>query len=129
MIAGLEIVGFGSDDIDNVLRNKSAAEIDKLAFGAIQLDHTGRVLQYNVMEGEITGRDPRATIGKNFFTEVAPCTNKPAFKGEFDKGVASGKLNIMFEYTFDYNMKPTKVRVHMKKALIDETYWVFVKRL
>ena len=127
-MAGLEIVAFGSDDIDNVLKNKSAAEIDKLAFGAIQLDRTGRVLQYNAMEGEITGRDPRATLGKSFVTEVAPCTNKPAFKGEFDKGVAAGALNKIFEYTFDYNMKPTKVRVHMKKALIDDTYWVFVKR-
>nr|QQZ51415.1 PAS domain-containing protein [Phenylobacterium glaciei] len=68
-----------------MLKNKSASEIDKLAFGAIQLDRAGRVLQYNAMEGEITGRDPRATLGKNFFTEVAPCTNKPAFKGQFDK--------------------------------------------
>lgn len=125
----MEVIAFGSEDIDNVLKNKSASEIDKLAFGAIQLDRSGKVLQYNAMEGEITGRDPRATIGKNFFTDVAPCTNKPAFKGEFDKGVAAGKLNTMFEYTFDYNMQPTKVRVHMKKALIDETYWVFVKRL
>ena len=81
------------------------------------------------MEGEITGRDPRATIGMNFFTEVAPCTNKPAFKGQFDKGVAADNLNTMFEYTFDYNMKPTKVRVHMKKALSGDNFWVFVKRV
>ena len=32
---GLEVVAFGTNDIDNVLKNKSAAEIDKLAFGAI----------------------------------------------------------------------------------------------
>ncbi len=128
-MAGLEVVAFGSSDIENVLKNKSSAEIDKLAFGAIQLDRVGRVIQYNTMEGEITGRDPRATIGKNFFTEVAPCTNKPAFKGQFDKGVAAGDLNTLFEYTFDYKMKPTKVRVHMKKALSGDTYWVLVKRL
>ncbi len=129
MVAALEIVAFGSDDIDNVLKSKSAGEIDKLAFGAIQLDASGKVIQYNLMEGEITGRNPAATIGRNFFTEVAPCTNKPAFKGEFDKGVRAGNLNIMFEYTFDYNMKPTKVRVHMKKAIASDTYWVFVKRV
>lgn len=129
MLDAMDVIAFGSDDLDNVLKNKSSAEIDKLAFGAIQLDRTGRVLQYNAMEGQITGRDPRATVGKNFFTDVAPCTNKPAFKGEFDKGVASGKLNTMFEYTFDYNMKPTRVKVHMKKAVIDDTYWVFVKRV
>ena len=125
----LEVVAFGSSDIENVLKNKSSAEIDKLAFGAIQLDRAGRIIQYTAMEGAITGRDPRAAIGKNFFTEVAPCTNKPAFKGQFDKGVATGDLNTIFEYTFDYKMKPTKVRVHMKKALSGDTFWVLVKRL
>jgi photoactive yellow protein len=129
MLAEMDLIAFGSNDMDNVLKSKSSAEIDKLAFGAIQLDRTGKVLQYNTMEGQITGRDPRSTIGKNFFTDVAPCTNTPAFKGEFDKGVAAGKLNVMLEYTFDYNMKPTKVKVHMKKALVGDTYWVFVKRI
>jgi photoactive yellow protein len=35
----------------------------------------------------------------------------------------------MIEYTFNYQMKPTKVKVHMKKALVGDSYWVFVKRL
>jgi len=30
---------------------------------------------------------------------------------------------------FDYNMAPTKVKVHMKKALVGDTFWVFVKRV
>ena len=125
----LDIITFGQADIDNVLKGKSASEIDKLAFGAIQLDAKGNVLQYNTAEGEITGRDPKSVVGKNFFTDVAPCTNRPAFKGEFDKGVRNGNLGVMFEYMFDYNMKPTKVKVHMKKAIADDSYWVFVKRL
>jgi photoactive yellow protein len=43
--------------------------------------------------------------------------------------IESGDLNTLFEYTFDYNMMPTKVKVHMKKALSGNSYWVFVKRL
>lgn len=125
----LEFIEFGKSDIENALNGLSAGEVDKLAFGAIQLDATGKILQYNSAEGAITGRDPKAVIGKNFFTEVAPCTNKPAFRGAFDAGVKQSNLNHIFEYTFDYNMKPTKVKVHMKKALVGDTYWVFVKRL
>ena len=125
----MQFVEFGKGDIANVVAKLSGKEIDDLAFGAIQLDASGRILQYNAMEGQITGREPKAVLGKNFFTEVAPCTNTPGFKGTFDKGVKSGDLNTMFEYTFDYNMKPTKVKVHMKKALIGDTFWVFVKRL
>lgn len=123
------MVAFGKADIENALAKMSAEEINTLAFGAIQLDASGTILQYNMAEGAITGRDPKAVIGKNFFREVAPCTNTPAFKGAFDAGVKAGKLSVMIDYTFDYNMTPTKVKVQMKNAVIDDTYWVFVKRL
>ena len=107
----------------------TAEEIDNLPFGAIQLDAQGRILFYNIAEGDITGRNPRDMVGKNFFQDVAPCTNTPAFHGKFAAGVASGDLNARFEYVFDYNMRPTKVWVHMKKAITGDTYWVLVKRL
>lgn len=120
---------FGKDDIDNAISQLNDQQIDGLAFGAIELDARGTILRFNHTEGAITGRDPKAVTGKNFFTEIAPCTNTPAFKGEFDKGVAAGNLNTMIDYLFDYQMQPTKVRVHMKKSLIGDSYWVFVKRM
>lgn len=125
----MEIVQFGSDDIENKLSSMNDGQLDDMAFGAIQLDEKGTVLKYNAAEGDITGRDPSKTIGKNFFRDVAPCTNSPQFKGKFDEGVRNNDLNTMFEYTFDYEMKPTKVKVHMKKALAGDSFWVFVKRL
>ncbi|TDP38301.1 photoactive yellow protein [Idiomarina aquatica] len=125
----MEIVQFGSNDIENKLASMDNGQLDDVAFGAIQLDGNGKIIQYNAAEGDITGRDPSAVVGKNFFTDVAPCTNSKEFKGKFDEGVKNGDLNTMFEYTFDYEMKPTKVKVHMKKALSGDSYWVFVKRL
>ncbi|RUO26926.1 photoactive yellow protein [Aliidiomarina minuta] len=125
----MEIVSFGSDDIENSLANMDDSKLNDLAFGAIQLDKDGKILQYNAAEGDITGRDPKSTIGKNFFREVAPCTDSKEFRGRFNEGVTSGSLNTMFEYVFDYQMKPTKVKVHMKKSLSGDSYWVFVKRL
>jgi photoactive yellow protein len=125
----MELVSFGSNDIENTLSKMSAGQLDKVAFGAIQLDASGKILQYNAAEGDITGRKPSDVMGKNFFRDVAPCTNRPEFQGRFAEGVKNGNLNTMFEYIFDYQMKPTKVKVHMKKALTGDTYWVFVKRL
>lgn len=125
----IDVVKFGSDDIENTLSKLSATDIDQLAFGAIELDAHGTILSYNATEGAITGRDPKDVIGKNFFTEVAPCTNRPEFNGKFREGIASGDLNTIFEYVFDYNMQPTKVKVHMKKALSGGSYYIFVKRL
>ena len=122
-------IKFGADDIENALSKLNDGQIDDLAFGAIELDSTGKIIQFNVAEGAITGRDPKAVVGKNFFNEVAPCTKSPEFYGRFKEGVESGTLNTMFEYVFDNNMQPTKVKVHMKNALAGDTIWVFVKRL
>lgn len=125
---GLEVIDFGADDIDNRLARMNSQQIDSLAFGAIQLDASGRILKYNQAEGAITGRSPDQVIGQNFFTSVAPCTNTPKFKGAFDQVVNEGK-SVMLEYTFDYQMTPTKVKVHMKPAITGDSYWIFVKRL
>ncbi len=125
----MSLVSFGSTDIENDLANMSDGQLNDLAFGAIQLDGSGSIIQYNAAEGEITGRDPSEVKGKNFFSEIAPCTNHAGFRDKFDAGVADGKLNSIFEWTFDYNMNPTKVQVHMKNAALPNKYWVFVKRL
>lgn len=125
----MDLIKFGQDDIENAISKLGSGEVDNLAFGAIELDDSGKILQYNAAEGAITGRDPKAVIGKNFFTHVAPCTKTPEFFGRFEEGVKSKNLNVMFEYTFDYNMKPTKVRVHMKRALSGASNWIFVKRV
>lgn len=125
----MEVVQFGNDNIENTLANMKDGDLDQLAFGAIQLDGNGKILQYNAAEGDITGRDPNSVIGKNFFTDVAPCTDSKEFRGRFEEGVKSGEMNTMFEYVFDYQMKPTKVKVHMKKALVGNSFWIFVKRV
>ncbi|MES3020683.1 MAG: photoactive yellow protein [Pseudomonadota bacterium] len=125
----MNIVAFGKDDIENTLGKMSAKQINELAFGAIQLDAAGKILTFNAAEAAITGRNAAAVIGKNFFRDVAPCTDTPRFKGVFDAGVRANNLNTMFEYVFDFNMAATKVKIHMKKAISDGTFWIFVKRL
>ncbi|MFP4282841.1 MAG: photoactive yellow protein [Opitutales bacterium] len=125
----MEIKTLKSNDLDNTLARLDPKEIDALPMGAIQLDARGTILFYNSAEGQITGRNPKAVIGKNFFRDVAPCTNSPQFYGVFKAGVAAGNLNTVFQYVFDYKMTPTKVRVHLKKARSGDTYWVLVQRV
>ena len=122
-------IEFGQTDLGNVMAALSPAEVDSLAFGAIQLDATGKILIFNQTESNITGRQRANVIGRNFFDEIAPCCNTPLFRGTFDAGVKAGSLNAIFDYTFDYVMKPTRVKIHMKNAVANNTYWVFVKRL
>lgn len=129
MTSTLDRIAFGKTDIENVLAKMDNAQLNKLAFGAVEVDATGTILKYNAAEGAITGRDPKAVIGKNFFKEVAPCTNRPEFKGVFDAGVKEGKFSKLFEYVFDNKMNPTKVQVHMENAISGGSFWIFVKRL
>jgi len=50
-------------------------ELEKLPFGAIQLDTAGRILPFNGFESQISGVSKEQAVGKLFFTEIAPCTN------------------------------------------------------
>jgi len=125
----MEKVNFDQADVENTLANMNDKDLDNLAFGAVQVDSTGKILAYNAAESDITGRNSDDVIGKNFFEEVAPCTKSPEFHGKFKEGVQNGELDTVFEYTFDYQMQPTKVKVHMKKALTGDSYWILVKRV
>jgi photoactive yellow protein len=106
----------------------SARDLDGLPFGVIQLDAAGKIIIYNKTEGKIANSDPNRAVGKNFFTEVAPCTNVMGFRDFFDKGVKSGDLNFVFEFQFAGPNMPL-VQVHMKAAKEANRYWLFIKRL
>lgn len=128
------MVRFGAENPANVLAEMSDEEIDDLAFGAIEVDGRGQILRYNAAEGDISGRTPSEMIGRNFFKDVAPCTDTADFEGRFRKGVETGgDFDVRLTYTFDYDMEPTHVQVRMQSSpQPDEywkTYWILVKRL
>lgn len=102
-------------------------ELDKLPFGAIRLDRTGKILSYNRAEANLTGRDPRRVVGRNFFTEVAPCTNVQEFAGRFREGVTSGDMHIIFPFRFDFQMAPRDVTVTLFYSRNTDSAWVFVR--
>ena len=103
------------------------AELDALPFGAIRLDRDGNILTYNMTESKLTGRDPKRVIGRNFFTDVAPCTNVQGFAGRFREGVASGEMHVIFPYRFDFQMAPRDVTVTLFYSKQTDTAWVFVR--
>ena len=130
----IELVKFNDKDIQQLLTNVDQKKIDAMAFGAVELDATGKILSYNMAEGQIVGRKPTDVIGKNFFDEVAPCTKSPEFYGLFTDIVRTNRDTFdKFQFVFDYKMQPTKVSVMMARSVTKTnnayTYWVFVKRM
>jgi photoactive yellow protein len=102
-------------------------ELDQIPFGAIRLDKEGKILSYNRSEAELSGRKKEGVLGKNFFTDVAPCTNVQEFAGKFREGVLKGTLHTVFPYIFDYKMAPRNVWVTLFYSNETDTAWVFVR--
>jgi len=97
-------------------------ELDALPFGAIRLDPKGTILS-----SRLTGRDPSKVAGRNFFTDVAPCTNVQAFAGRFREGMEKKELHAIFPYRFDFKMAPRDVTVTLFYSNQTDSAWVFVR--
>jgi photoactive yellow protein len=124
----MQFFTFGSDDTANAFARLSERELDGISYGVIQVDETGRILLFNDAEAGIAGIEKKAAIGKNFFTEVAVCTDESDFRGRFDAGVKAGALDILFEWHLAGANMP-RVLVHITKAARGNCYWICTKRL
>jgi photoactive yellow protein len=105
----------------------TAGELDALPFGAIQLDRDGTILQFNEYEANLSNRRAPETVGRNFFRDVAPCTNVREFYGVFRDGVERGELQATFDYRFAFKQAPRNVRVTLFYSVPTATVWVFVQ--
>ncbi|MBK9259692.1 MAG: PAS domain-containing protein [Polyangiaceae bacterium] len=110
------------------LANKSETEFDAMPFGMIRLDRQGTVKTYNEWEAQLARRKARDVIGRNFFTEVAPCTNVASFRGKLDELAASGQKTYIFDYDFSFPWGNRRVRVRFVIESDDER-WVLVTNL
>lgn len=118
---------FVDNAILNKLGNLTRIEADNAAFGIIKLEADGKILLYNKYESILAGVPIEKAEGKNFFTDIAVCTNNRIFFGRFKEGIAQGNLDLVFNYVFTYKMKPTNVVIHLYHDKISKTNWVFVK--
>lgn len=66
------------------------------------LDEAGVVLFYNSREEMISQRSRDEVIGRNFFTEVAPCTQVQEFYGQFTEVITKVGGVANFGFTFDF---------------------------
>ncbi|NCS92709.1 MAG: photoactive yellow protein [Leptospira sp.] len=118
---------FVDNAILNKLGNLTRSEADHAAFGIIKLEADGKIVLYNKFESDLAGVPIEKAEGKNFFTDIAVCTNNRIFFGRFKEGIAQGNLDLVFNYVFTYKMKPTNVVIHLYFDKVSKTNWVFVK--
>lgn len=102
-------------------------ELDSLPYGVIQLNSEGVVLRYNSYEANLSGLTKQKVVGKNFFKQVAPCTDIRDFYGRFLEGTAAGELHCSFRFHFAFKKDPRDVTVTLLYNNRDETVWVLVQ--
>lgn len=125
-VIGMRTRGETGDGLPGRLPSMSRAELDALDVGVVKLDDEGRVLVYNRAEAEFSGFSAREVEGRNFFTEVAPCTNNRIIYQRFREGVLRGQLDVTIEYTFSVQMPPTNVHLHLYRDPATQTNWLMV---
>jgi len=118
---------FVSKELLEMLGHLTQVEVDTLEFGVIKVDEAGIINLYNKYESELAKVPISFALGRNFFTQVAICTNNRIFYGRFLEGVKKRDLDVVFNYVFTYNMRPTNVLIHLYHEKLSLTNWVFVK--
>ena len=102
-------------------------ELDSLPYGVIQLDAQGTVLRYNAYEEGLSGLARQNVVGKNFFKQIAPCTDMQEFYGRFRDGVSAGELHCTFRYHFPFKRKPRDVNIALLYNSREKVTWVLVQ--
>ena len=121
----LTIAERGADVLDAV-DTMSPEELDRLPYGMIQLDRTGRILNYNAVESKLASLRKEDAIGKQFFTEIAPCTKVQEFHGRFKEGVIREALDTSFRFHFAFKQSPRDVTVRLLYSKRTRTVWVLI---
>lgn len=110
------------------LGKMSRDQLNDLPYGVIELAADGTVLSYNTGESKLSGYKPERVIGKNFFTEVAPCTDVREFHGRFLDLIEHRAVNHEFEFVFLFPGNPVTVRITMLYEQRENNVWVMVDR-
>lgn len=93
-------------------------ELDELPYGLICLDAQGRVVHYNDTESRLAKLPKDRVIGRNFFSEVAPCTRVREFEGQFYELVRDpARLRVRsFDFIFRFRHSEQHVTIVLTPA-------------
>ncbi len=111
------------------LSGLSDAEIDRLPFGLISVDHQGTIEQYNAYESRMARLSKERVVGRNFFRDVAPCTAVQAFMGRFERFAnESGEGAESFDYVFPFAFGRQHVNITFLRTVKDRRIRILINR-
>lgn len=115
-------------DDPEILRHLEAAsenEIDTLKFGVVRMKADATVTLYNAFESNLSGLDKKNVLGRNYFEQVAPCTNNYMVAQRF---LDIPEMDAVIPYVFSFRMKPTSVRLRLLRSASAKSMYLLVER-
>lgn len=119
-------ISFSDENVLHLLENASAREIDQYDFGVVKMDAEGRVKTYNKYESELASIPQEDAIGKNFFTQIAPCTNNFLVAAKYLEHPQ--KRDEVLDYVFTYRISPTPVQLRLLVDPESDNQYLLVKK-
>jgi len=104
------------------------AGIDALPFGVIRLAADGSVQVFSQGEAQLSGFGPRPVLGRNFFTDIAPCFAREDYLGRIERAQVAGKVDIEFGICGDFDNAEKELQVRVLSAS-QGGLWIFTRRL
>jgi len=104
----------GSDQVIPTSTPVDFTTLDLLPYGVVVVDANGVILFYNRREEQISGMARDHVLGRNFFTEVAPCTAVQAFQGRFRNMMEQGIEREEFRFVFPFAQGPRTVQISLQ---------------
>jgi len=106
-----------------------AGDVDALPFGLISVDPTGTIEQYNAYESKLSRLSKDRVLGRNFFTDVAPCTAVKEFQGRFERFAAeTGQGAESFDFVFRFPFGRQHVNITFLRGAKDRQIKILVNR-
>jgi photoactive yellow protein len=120
-------IDFHADDLVALVEALDTAALDRLPFGAVKLDETGKVVVFSGSEQRLSGYDLGDPLGLDFFKEVAPCLNTPAYGQRLEAARKAGQVDIEIGWIGDFNDRNRQLDVRLLSAG-DGGIWIFTQR-
>ena len=119
---------FDDPGLPEALAACDAAALDALPFGVIAFDADDRVVAYNAHESAHAGIAPERVLGRDLFTEVAPCTDNRLVAQRFrDQASDGATLDEQLDFVFTLRMDPTPVRLRLVGSTQDPRRYLVVR--
>lgn len=122
-------IDFDADDLSVLLERAGRSELDSLPFGVVRIGRQGRVLFFNATEAMLSGFRADRALGRDWFAEVAPCMDTPAFRGRLDEAAVLGPVDIYLEHVGDFRDPNRVLAVRVVEAPDRSGYWMAIRRI